>query len=135
MSWHEGDRRRQSKRSYSTKKEAQQALAETIDSHRRQDFVAPTALRVSDFVETWINALETQGRKVSTIAGYRRTMKLYVLPRLGSRKLQDLRATDLDDLYARTAAVGRCQRSRVTPCRWTDSQLITHVQQRSDPHP
>ena len=43
-SWHEGDRRRQSKRSYSTKWEAQQALAETIDSHRRQDFVAPTAL-------------------------------------------------------------------------------------------
>jgi len=100
VSWHEGDRRRQSKRSYSTKKEAQAALAETIDSHRRQDFVAPTALRVRDFVETWINALETQGRKVSTIAGYRQTMKLYVLPRLGSRKLQDLRATDLDDLYA-----------------------------------
>ncbi len=100
VSWHEGDRRRQSKRAYPTKKEAQQALAETIDSHRRQDFVAPTALRVSDFVETWINALETQGRKVSTIAGYRRTMKLYVLPRLGPRKLQDLRATDLDDLYA-----------------------------------
>ena len=100
VSWHEGDRRRQSKRSYSTKKEAQATLAETIDSHRRQDFVAPTALRVRDFVETWINALETQGRKVSTIAGYRQTMKLYVLPRLGSRKLQDLRATDLDDLYA-----------------------------------
>jgi integrase len=34
------------------------------------------------------------------IENYRRTMKLYVLPRLGSRKLQDLRATDLDDLYA-----------------------------------
>jgi len=100
VSWHEGDRRRQSKRSYSTKKEAQATLAETIDSHRRQDFVAPTALRVRDFVETWINALETQGRKVSTIAGYRQTMKLYVLPRLGSLKLQDLRATDLDDLYA-----------------------------------
>ena len=58
VSWHGGDRRRQSKRSYSTKKEA---LAETIDAHRRQAFVAPTALRVSDFVETWINALETQG--------------------------------------------------------------------------
>ena len=85
VSWHEGDRRRQSKRSYSTKKEAQQALAETIDAHRRQTFVAPTALRVSDFAEARINALETQGRKVSTIAGYRRTMKLYVLPRLGLR--------------------------------------------------
>ena len=43
VSWHGGDRRRQSKRSYWTEKEAQQALAETIDSHRRRHFVAPTA--------------------------------------------------------------------------------------------
>ena len=44
VSWLEGDRRRQSKKSYSTKKEAQEALATAIDAHRRQDFVAPTDL-------------------------------------------------------------------------------------------
>ena len=119
VSWHEGDRRRQSKRSYPTKKEAQAALAE-IDrlappsGLRRADRVCGS----SDFVETWINALETQGRKVSTIAGYRRTMKHYVLPRLGSRKLQDLRATDLDDLYADLLRSGgvKVARCRCRPC-------------------
>lgn len=100
ISWQEGDRRRQSKKSYVTKKEAQSALAEAIDSHRRQEFVAPDAIRLRDFFETWIATLETQGRKVSTIAGYRKTMKSYVLPTLGSYRLQDLRPTDLDDLYA-----------------------------------
>jgi hypothetical protein len=35
ISWHEGDRRRQSKKSYATKREAQSALAEAIDAHRR----------------------------------------------------------------------------------------------------
>jgi len=99
ISWHEGDHRRQSKKSYATKKEAQSALAEVIDAHRRQEFVAPTVIRVRDF-ETWIDTLETQGRKVSTIEGYRKTMKSYVLPTLGSYRLQDLRPTDLDDLYA-----------------------------------
>ncbi|MEO6571176.1 MAG: Arm DNA-binding domain-containing protein, partial [Ilumatobacteraceae bacterium] len=72
ISWQEGDRRRQSKKSYATKREAQEALAEAIDSHRRQEFVAPTAIRVRDFFVTWIDTLETQGRKVSTIEGYRR---------------------------------------------------------------
>lgn len=81
-------------------REAQSALAEAIDAHRRQEFVAPTVLRLNDFFETWIDTLETQGRKVSTIEGYRKTMRRYVLPTLGSYRLQDLRPTDLDDLYA-----------------------------------
>ena len=34
MSWLEGERRRQSKKSFSTKKEAQEALATAIDAHR-----------------------------------------------------------------------------------------------------
>ena len=96
VSWLEGDRRRQSKKSYSTKKEAQEALATAIDAHRRQDFVAPTDLRVRDFVDTWLHALETQGRKVTTVTGYRQAMKNWVLPHLGTHKLQELRATDLD---------------------------------------
>jgi hypothetical protein len=62
VSWLEGDRRRQSKKLYSTKKEAQEALATAIDAHPRQDFVAPTDLRVRDFVDTWLHALDTQGR-------------------------------------------------------------------------
>jgi hypothetical protein len=57
VSWLEGDRRRQSKKSYSTKKEAQEALATAIDAHRRQDFVAPTDLRVREFVDTWRQSL------------------------------------------------------------------------------
>jgi hypothetical protein len=80
-----------------------------IDAHRQQDFVAPTGLTLGGFVDTWLHALETQGRRVSTLNGYRTTMNRYVLPRLGSRKLQDLRATDLDDLYAellRSGGVG-----------------------------
>ena len=41
VTWQEGGRRRQSKRTYRTKKEAQQALAELIATHRTGTFVAP----------------------------------------------------------------------------------------------
>lgn len=116
VSWLEGDRRRQSKKSYSTKKEAQEALATAIEAHRRQDFVAPTDLRVRDFVDTWLHALETQGRKVTTVTGYRQAMKNWVLPHLGTHKLQELRATDLDKLYAELLHRRRlCLRARRCP--------------------
>ncbi len=106
VSWREGERRRQTKRAFETKKQAKDALAEMVDAHRRQDFVAPSAVRLRDFAETWLDTLETQGRKVATLHGYRSTLGRYVLPSLGSHKLQDLRPTDLDELYARLLKCG-----------------------------
>jgi integrase len=69
ISWHEGER-------------------------RRQEFVAPAVIWLRDFFETWIDSLETQGWKASTIEGYRKTMRRYVLSTLGSYQLQNLRPTD-----------------------------------------
>jgi hypothetical protein len=99
----EGERRRQSKKSYSTKKEAQEALATAIDAHRRQDFVAPTDVRVRDFVDTWLHALETQGRKVTTVTGYRQAMKNWVPPGTHTTT-HTSRASLLPDIDSRQAA-------------------------------
>jgi hypothetical protein len=126
VSWLEGERRRQSKKSYSTKRETQEALATAIDAHRRQHFVAPTHLRVRDFVDTWLHALETQGRRVSTVTGYRQAMKNWVLPHIGAHRLQDLRAIDLDRLYAellRAGGVGGRPRRAITPTGALDCSL------------
>jgi hypothetical protein len=43
--------------------------------------------------------LENQGRKGTTLRGYRSALDSYVLPRLGDVALQELRATDLDAMY------------------------------------
>lgn len=99
VTWQEGGRRRQSKRTYRTKKEAQQALAELIATHRTGTFVAPSRLTLRDYSVGWLAGLETQGRKASTLRGYRQVLDLYLLPRLGHVPLQDLRTPDFDKLY------------------------------------
>lgn len=98
--WQEGGKRRQSKRSFRTKKEAQAALTELLAAHQTGTFVAPSRMPLRDFVEPWLAALENQGRKPTTLRGYRTSLHSYVLPRLGNVALQELRASDLDTLYA-----------------------------------
>lgn len=101
VTWMEGGRRRQSKKAYPTKREAQIALAEAVSAHERQDFVAPTDVTLSDYSKSWIEGLVARGRKASTINGYEANLRNYILPALGSWKLQDLRTSELDELYTR----------------------------------
>lgn len=98
--WQEGGKRRQAKRSFDTKKRAQAALTELLAAHQTGTFVAPNRLTLGEFVEPWLAGLANQGRKPTTLRGYRGSIERHVLPSLGSVPLQDLRPTDLDALYA-----------------------------------
>ena len=95
----ESGRRRQSKKTYGTKREAQVALAEAIAAHERHDFVAPTDVTLDAYADDWIDGLIARGRKPSTIRGYRANLRNYILPTLGRWKLQDLRTGEFDQLY------------------------------------
>ncbi len=98
--WNEGGKRRQQKRSFHTKKEAQSALTELLAAHQTGTFVAPDRTTLRQFFDPWIDGLTNQGRKPSTLQGYRVMLRTHVLPSLGDIALQDLRATDLDSVYA-----------------------------------
>jgi integrase len=98
--WQEGGKRRQAKRSFDTKKQAQAALTELLAAHQSGTFVAPSRLTLAEFVEPWLAGLANQGRKPTTLRGYRGSIERHVIPSLGSVPLQDLRPTDLDALYA-----------------------------------
>ncbi len=100
VTWQEGGKRRQTKRSFDTKKQAQAALTELLSAHQTGTFVAPSRLTLSEFVEPWLASLENQGRKPTTMRGYRGAHRRHVIPALGRTPLQDLRASDLDALYA-----------------------------------
>jgi hypothetical protein len=78
----------------------QAALTELLAAHQTGTFVAPSRMPLRDFVEPWLAALENQGRKPTTLRGYGTSLDAYVLPRLGDVALQELRASDLDALYA-----------------------------------
>ena len=61
--WQEGGRRRQAKRSFRTKKQAQAALTELLAAHQSRTFVAPSRMQLREFVEPWLAGLQNQGRK------------------------------------------------------------------------
>jgi integrase len=98
--WQEGGKRRQAKRSFRTKKEAQAALTELLAAHQSGTFVAPSRMPIREFVEPWLAGLENQGRRPTTLGGCRKALDNYLLPRLGDVALQELRASDLDSLHA-----------------------------------
>jgi integrase len=104
--WNEGGRR-QSKRSFRTKQEAKDELTRFLGAHQVGAFVAPSRMTLAEVVDPWIDGLANQGRRLSTLAGYRRDLARYVLPRLGGMALQDIRVTDIDTLYAHLLRDGR----------------------------
>ena len=55
---------------------------------------------IREFVDPWLAGLENQGRRRTTLLGYRKALNAYLLPRLGDVALQELRASDRDALYA-----------------------------------
>ena len=100
ITWREGGRRRQAKRSFASKKEAQNELTRLLASHQSGTFVAPSRMTVSEFVDPWLSGLQNSGLRHTTLRGYRSAMRNYVIPDLGAMPLQQIRATDLDAMYA-----------------------------------
>lgn len=101
------NRRRQvRKRGFRTKRDAQAALNDALAHLQHGTFVRPRRVTLGEYLDGWLAGLETAGRRPTTIAGYRRLLRIHVIPALGDIELQQLTAVHLDELYGRLAAVG-----------------------------
>lgn len=61
---------------------------------------------VEELLARWIEHLEARGRRKSTIDGYRQKIDRDIVPALGAKKLDKLRAADLDRWYTDRLADG-----------------------------
>jgi integrase len=64
-----------------------------------RDYVAPTKTTVGDFLTTWIE-LHARHIRPTTLNGYRKIIKNYLIPGLGVIKLQDIRPTHIEAFYS-----------------------------------
>lgn len=102
------DRRRQlRRRGFTTRREAQAALVDLLETLQRGTLVRPEKVRLGEYLAAWMDSLETSGRSPATVSSYRHTLRLHVVPYLGDVQLQALEAVDLDRLYRRLLDSGR----------------------------
>lgn len=100
--WHGG---------YSTRREAERALAGIVGSLEKQTYVAPTQVTVASFArDEWLPMMRTQV-KLSTWDSYRRNLEKHVLPVLGGKQLQQITGGHLNTLY-RSLLTGGARNSR-----------------------
>ena len=78
--------------------------------HARQGggrLVRPAATDdAAEWVDEWLPVLRTQVRR-QTYESYERNLRLHVLPTLGARAMQSIKAAELTTLYARLLVSGR----------------------------
>jgi integrase len=83
------------KASDKTKTEARNKLKQKIRDYEDGVLIAANTLTVTDAVNDWIDYGLT-GAATSTVDNYTTLARVHILPYLGTRKLRDLTATDVD---------------------------------------
>lgn len=101
-----GQRRQARRRGFPTKKAAQEAIDRLRVSVREGTHVAHDRITVGEYLEQWSETLAVAGRKPSTVASYRRNLRVHVHPRIGGIRLQALTPIHLDAMYADLLAGG-----------------------------
>ncbi len=100
------DRKQRRRVGYRTKREALVALAELQTSLQRGDYVETTRITLADFlVDEWLPAVASTVR-TSTLRSYRLHVERYIVPRIGSRRLQQVSGAALNALYVELLAEG-----------------------------
>src|SRR5262249_46691830 len=104
-------------------KEGERAAERALTARLREldtgQWREPSDQTVAEYAERWLE--RRSGRAASsTLAEYRRSLRLYVLPHIGGRTLADLRPVHVDGLVAELELDGRAAgtiRNAITPLR------------------
>jgi integrase len=96
------------KRGFGTKKAALEALREALVAADKGAYIEPSKRTVGSWLDEWAGSL---GLAPSTVASYRRNLRLHVLPHIGGVPLARLTSTRLSTLYRDLQAGGLSPRS------------------------
>ncbi len=95
-----GQRKFHNKTIHGTKKDAQHYLNAVLRELDLGTFVEPRTQTLSQYVEHWLQAAARPRVSTRTADGYEALLRRYVLPTLGLNKLSDIKALDIQAIYA-----------------------------------
>jgi integrase len=100
----DGTRKTIVKRGFETKKAAQDAMREALTASRKGGYAEPSKQLTGDYLNGWLNGLRLAP---STVASYRKNVRVHIEPRIGTVPLASLTAVRLDALYRDLERTGR----------------------------
>lgn len=92
------------KRGYLTKRDAAADLRKRLADVDKNTHVAPAKMATGDWLDQWLDGLQLAP---STIASYRKNVRLHLKPRLGSVQLQHLTGARISTAYREMETSGR----------------------------
>ncbi len=115
--------RRQRAKTYRTRKEAEVALAAWITEVERGTALEPSKVTVGGLLEQWLTGVAKHNVKATTLEDYEATIRVHILPTLGSVLLQRLTAAQVQAFYATKLDAGASPRT-VQLCHLRLSQAL-----------
>jgi len=105
----DGRRRQVSKGGFRTRREAEAARVEVLNTIQTGTFVRAERTTVATFlVDEWLPTRRPPNLEESTYESYERDIRLHVIPYIGGIPLQKLSPMDLNGLYRTLLDSGRC---------------------------
>jgi integrase len=96
--WHSG---------FTTRRDAERALTDLLATQQRGEYVEPSRLTLGAYLtDDWLPAVRRSVRPL-THAGYERSVRVHIVPRLGDVPLQHVTPARLNGLYAELLESGR----------------------------
>ena len=120
-----GKRRYLNKTIHGTKKDADKYLATTLTVISTGTFVEPSTLNVNDYLNKWLKGAAQPRLRDNTYREYEGLLNRYVIPKLGDKRLCDVRPLDVQALYASMSEQGLSPRT----VRFTHSVLSSAFKQ------
>src|SRR5262249_30031279 len=105
---HTGKRKIQYVSFKGTRREAQAKLTELLAAVGKGDYVEPSKIVIADFVRTRVDQWEAAGDiSARTAQRYRQLIENQIVPHLGAKVLQRLRALDIENWHTMLRNGGR----------------------------
>lgn len=110
IKWRNPDGDTKLRRGYSSEDDAASALGDILTDMRRGEYSEPAKITLQAWMEEWLDGLRARDGKPlapSTMASYRKNVRLHVVPYIGSVTLDKLTDQRLTKLYADLREHGR----------------------------
>ena len=82
-----------------TQKELMDKLHDQIEAHRDVELTEGYNLTLAQWLDKWLDEYKAYTIRASTLQGYKRLVKNYIIPHLGDKKLGAITTADLQKLY------------------------------------